>query len=141
MTFEIGGAKVGVQICWELVFPGPWAQLKRGGAQVILHLNNAIKAVDAFWEHLLLARAFENRYFVGSANNAASPQWLPSYLIAPSSETLRRCEPRAEQAPPMNSTFPRSSPRGVNAGRACIRAHAGDSATPAPTASWRGPRS
>jgi predicted amidohydrolase len=28
--FEIDGAKVGVQIGWELVFPGPWAQCHQG---------------------------------------------------------------------------------------------------------------
>ena len=98
-VWEVGGVKVGVQICWELLFPRQWAQLKRGGAQVVFHLNNAVRPEDAVWEHLLIARAFENRYFVASANNAAAPQALPSYLIAPSGETLLRGEPRIEQAP------------------------------------------
>jgi predicted amidohydrolase len=97
-VYEIDGVRVGVQICWELLFPEQWARLKRGGAQVVLHLNNAVKPEDALWSHVLHARAFENRYFVGSANNAASPQRLPSYLIAPSGEALLRSEPRAEQA-------------------------------------------
>ena len=35
---------------------------------------------------------------MGSVNNAAAPQMLPSYLIAPSGETLLRCDPRIEQA-------------------------------------------
>lgn len=94
---EIEGVKVGVQICWELLFPGQWAQLKADGAQVVFHLNNAVKPEDAFWEHLLLARAHENGYFVASANNAAASQALPSYLIAPSGETLLRSDPQVEQ--------------------------------------------
>jgi predicted amidohydrolase len=85
-------------VCWELLFPRQWGQLKRVGAQIVFHLNNAIEPEDAFWEHLLLTRAFENRYFVASVNNAAAPQTLPSYLIAPTGETLLRSEPQVEQA-------------------------------------------
>ena len=97
-VWEVDGVRVGAQICWELLFPERWAQLKRDGAQVVFHLNNAVKPEDAVWEHILLARAFENRYFVASANNAASPQTLPSYLIAPTGERLLTGEPRIEQA-------------------------------------------
>jgi predicted amidohydrolase len=53
---------------------------------------------QAFWEHVLLSRAFENRYFVVSVNNAAAPQTLPSYVVAPSGEMLLAAEPRLEQA-------------------------------------------
>jgi hypothetical protein len=35
---------------------------------------------------------------VASVNNAAAPQTLPSYLIAPTGETLLRSEPQVEQA-------------------------------------------
>jgi hypothetical protein len=35
---------------------------------------------------------------VGSVNNAAGPPDAASYLIAPSGETLLRCDPRMEQA-------------------------------------------
>jgi predicted amidohydrolase len=94
----LDGVKAGVQICWELLFPRQWAQLKRDGAQVVFHVNNAVKPEDAFWEHLLRTRAFENRYFVCSVNNAAATQTLPSYLIAPSGDTLLKSEPRVEQA-------------------------------------------
>jgi predicted amidohydrolase len=97
-VWELDGVRVGVQICWELPFPQRWAELKRNGAQVVFHLNNAVKPEDAFWEHILLARAFENRYFVASVNNGAAPQTLPSYLIAPSGETLLTGEPRIEQS-------------------------------------------
>lgn len=97
-VFEIDGVTIGLEICWELLFPRQWAQLKRAGAQVVFHLNNAVRPADAFWAHLLLSRAFENRYFVASVNNAAAPQTLPSYVIAPSGETLLRSEPQVEQA-------------------------------------------
>jgi predicted amidohydrolase len=96
-VYEIEGAKIGVQICWELLFPWQWTQLKRDGAQVVFHINNAVKPADAFWEHVLLARAFENRYFVCSVNNAAATQTLSSYLIAPSGDVLLKCEPGVEE--------------------------------------------
>jgi predicted amidohydrolase len=44
------------------------------------------------------SRAFENCYFVCSVNNAVATQTLPSYLIAPSGDTLLKSEPRVEQA-------------------------------------------
>jgi predicted amidohydrolase len=96
-VYEIAAAKIGVQICWELLFPWQWTQLKRDGAQVAFHINNAVKPADAFWEHVLLARAFENRYFVCSVNNAAATQTLSSYLIAPSGDVLLKCEPGVEE--------------------------------------------
>lgn len=98
-VYEVDGLRFGMQICWEVLFPRQWAQLKRDGAQIVFHLNNAVRPEDAFWKHLLLARAFENRYFVGSANNAAAPQALPSYLIAPTGQTLLGSDPQVEQAP------------------------------------------
>lgn len=98
-VFEIDGVMIGVQICWEPLFPRQWAELKRLGGQVVFHLNNAVRPADAFWTHMLLSRAFENRYFVASANNAAAPQTLPSYVIAPSGETPLTSERQVEQAP------------------------------------------
>jgi predicted amidohydrolase len=85
-VYAVNDVTAGVQICWELLFPRQWAQLKREGAQVVFHVNNAVKREDAFWEHVLLTRAFENRYFVCSVNNAATTQTLPSYVIAPSGD-------------------------------------------------------
>jgi predicted amidohydrolase len=97
-VYAVNDVTAGVQICWELLFPWQWAQLKRDGAQVVFHVNNAVKPEDAFWEHVLLTRAFENRSFVCSVNNAAATQTLPSYVIAPSGDPLLTSEPRVEQA-------------------------------------------
>lgn len=72
--------------------------MKRQGPQVVFHVNNAVRPGDSFWEHVLLSRAFENRYFIVSVNNAAAPQTLPSKVVAPSGEMLLASEPRLEQA-------------------------------------------
>lgn len=96
-VYHVGGVKIGIQVCREVVFPEPWRSLKRSGAQVIFHINNAIKPYDEKWEHILITRAIENRLFVCSVNNAATPQTLTSYLIAPSGQTLLKADQQADQ--------------------------------------------
>ena len=78
----------GVLACRELIFPELWSDLKRAGAQIIFHINNAVQPQDALWRHLLIARAIENSVFVVSVNNAAPPQSLPSFVISPRGKIL-----------------------------------------------------
>ena len=87
----------GIQMCRELVFPEQWKVLKKKGAEVVFHINNAIKEKDKKWRHLLFTRAFENQYFVCSINNPASSQALPSFVISPTGEVLFESEMRKEQ--------------------------------------------
>ncbi len=95
--YEMGGITFGVQICRELLFPLAWAKLKDQGAQVIFHINNAIKPYDNIWEHIVIARAVENSVFVCSVNNAAEPQELMSYLVDPSGKELLKAEKQQDQ--------------------------------------------
>jgi predicted amidohydrolase len=90
-------AKFSTLACREVLFPHVWSTLKRQGAQIVFHLNNAIKPHDEVWAHLLVARAVENSIFVCSVNNANPPQALASYLIAPSGEILLQSEVQTEQ--------------------------------------------
>jgi predicted amidohydrolase len=96
-TFVVGGVTIGVQVCRELMLPAPWLALKQGGAQVVFHINNAIKPHDRIWEHLLVARALENGVFVCSTNNCAPPQELTSYLIDPSGRPLVTARKQTEE--------------------------------------------
>jgi predicted amidohydrolase len=57
----------------------------------------SIKPHDQVWEHLFVARAVENQVFVCSVNNAAPPQKLTSYLVAPSGDILLRAKEQTEQ--------------------------------------------
>jgi len=95
--YQAGGIKFGIQMCREVVFPEQWKLLKRKGAQIVFHINNSIKISDKVRSNLLVARAFENQYFVCSVNNAAKPQALPSYLISPFGEILFESTVREEQ--------------------------------------------
>jgi predicted amidohydrolase len=76
---------VGVQICRELRFPEQWGVLARGGAQLFVHLNNAVGAerYQPVWKSNLVSRAAETQRFVASANNAAPQQISPTILVGP----------------------------------------------------------
>lgn len=85
-----GKVKVGIQICRELRYPEQWGWLARHGAQIILHLNNAI-GDDTFqpvWKSHLISRAAENQRFVLSSNNAAPKQISPTIAIAPDGKIM-----------------------------------------------------
>jgi len=96
--YLVAGIPVGIQICREIVYSEPWAQLKGAGAQLLVHVNNAIQPHDQIWKHLYITRALENSAFLCSVNNAASPQQLASYLVSPSGEVLIESELHKEQS-------------------------------------------
>lgn len=96
-TYQVQGVTFGVLICRELVFPEMWQTLKAKGAQIVFHSNNAIKPYDAVWEHIVIARAVENQFFVASANNAAHPSNLASYFVEPSGNVQLASEKQVEQ--------------------------------------------
>jgi predicted amidohydrolase len=85
-----GSLRIGVQICRELRFPEQWNWLARSGAQVILHLNNAIgdRSYQPIWKSHLVSRAAETQRFVLSANNAAPEQISPTIAIAPDGRVI-----------------------------------------------------
>ena len=95
--YSVGDLKIGIQVCRELLFPQSWIDLKTEGAQVVFHINNAIKPHDQVWEHVLIARAVEHGIFVCSVNNGSHPQTLASYLIAPSGKVILRTETQQDQ--------------------------------------------
>lgn len=85
-----GTVPVGVQMCRELRYPEQWGWLARCGAQVILHLNNAV-GNDTFqpvWKSHLVSRAAETQRFILSANNAAPRQVSPTIAVAPNGQVL-----------------------------------------------------
>ena len=85
-----GEVKIGVQICRELRYPEQWRWLAQNGAQIILHLNNAIgdDTFQPIWKSHLVSRAAENQRFVLSSNNAAPKQISPSIAIAPDGKVI-----------------------------------------------------
>jgi predicted amidohydrolase len=95
-VFIINGIKIGINICRESVFPEIWSHLKKLGAEVVFHINNAIKPKDQVWKHIFITRAIENDYFVCSVNNANPPQELPSCIVAPSGKIIAEGQTQKE---------------------------------------------
>jgi len=90
LQFEGRSVAVGVQICRELRFPEQWGWLARQGAQVILHLNNAIGNARnrSVWRSMLVSRAAETGRYVLSANNGAEGRQGPTVAIAADGQLL-----------------------------------------------------
>ena len=71
--FELGGARFGIQICNDRLYPEPSRVLSLGGAE-ILFMPICYSTYDSsnyrtgLWEIPLRARAFENSVFVVAAN-------------------------------------------------------------------------
>ncbi len=95
-VYEVDNVKFGIQLCRDVAFPEQWKVLKHKGAQVVFHINNAIRENDINRKHVLISRAFENQNFVISVNNASEPQTLPSLVISPFGEIRLEIKPRKE---------------------------------------------
>jgi len=92
----------GVAMCRELIFPEQWRLLKKKKAQVIFHINNAIRPIDKLRENVLITRALENQYWVCSVNNATAPQTMKSMVINPQGEIVWASTPQKEELGEVN---------------------------------------
>jgi predicted amidohydrolase len=90
IQFDDTPVRVGVQICRELRYPEQWGWLARQGAQVFLHLNNAIGNARnrGVWRSMLVSRAAETGRYVLSANNGNDGRQGPTAAIAPDGQML-----------------------------------------------------
>ena len=88
--YQGGSVKLGIQLCREIRFPEQWRYLARAGAEIFVHLNNAVgdETQVPVWRSHLISRAAENQRFVLGANNAQPEQKCPSMIIAPSGQVI-----------------------------------------------------
>jgi apolipoprotein N-acyltransferase len=81
--FEIDGARFGVSICWESLFPHHFRQFANSGAGFMLNISSeAWFGVSAFQYQFLAAtkfRAIENRTFIARAGNYAISCFIDPY--------------------------------------------------------------
>lgn len=82
-VFDLGIAKVGLQICYDRHFPEGYRSLALSGAEIIFNLTAASSYGTDWradtWELLLRARAFENGTFVVGVNKAG-PEYGKDYF-------------------------------------------------------------
>jgi len=90
VTMPAGQLKIGVQLCREIRFPEQWGWLARQGAEIILHLDNAVgdERERPVWKSHLVSRAAETQRYVVSVNNAGEEQKCPTIIIAPNGQTV-----------------------------------------------------
>lgn len=85
-TYQAGGMKFGLEICYDIRFPEPWRIQALDGAQIIFHSSQACGNSSwkiPVWEGHLRSRAAENGIWVVSCNAAGPIQMGKSYIIDP----------------------------------------------------------
>jgi len=85
-VFSPDGARFGVMICYEVIFPGEVRDFVRGGAEFLVNITNDawFGRSGAPYQHLAMAamRAVENgTYLVRAANTGISAVIAPSGTI------------------------------------------------------------
>lgn len=94
-VFKTDFAKIGIAICWDLAYPRLFKKMKKKGAEIVfcptfwkyeLRAHSARKYEEKHKEReratlksLLMARAFENLFFVALCNPALGEKDLISY--------------------------------------------------------------
>lgn len=82
-VFDLGFAKVGVQICYERNFPEGYRILAMRGAEIIFTPTNLMRIGEVWhsgtWELVLQARAYENGVFIVGINKAGR-EWDLDYV-------------------------------------------------------------
>lgn len=89
-AFDVGGARVAVQLCREIRFPEQWQHLAAEGARFFAYLTNAAnpREPEGVWRSHLISRAAENQRFVLAANIPDPHQHCPSMIVSPRGEVL-----------------------------------------------------
>ena len=85
-VFDVAGASVGVQICYDARFPEAFRLLREQGAQVIVNISNACGSDT--WKAPVLegtyrARAAENSCYLVAVNAAGPLQMATSRIVSP----------------------------------------------------------
>ncbi len=88
---DIGGAKLGLSICYDLRFPEVYQQLSKT-AEIIVVSANWAEARRMHWITLLKARAIENQCFVVGCNMVGEAGGISysgdSMIVAPDGEVI-----------------------------------------------------
>ncbi|MFQ5693196.1 MAG: nitrilase-related carbon-nitrogen hydrolase [Nitrospinota bacterium] len=89
-VFDVGVARVGVLICWDVFFPEGARALALGGAQIIVAPTAAAFASHLRWETVLRAHAITNGVYVLRVNRVGSEEehdfYGSSFCVDPEGE-------------------------------------------------------
>jgi predicted amidohydrolase len=86
--YDVDGAKIGMLVCFDWVFPELWGSLARNGADVICHPSNLVLPGKA--QRAIPAWAMTNRIFIATANRTGTERGLTftgnSIIASPSGD-------------------------------------------------------
>jgi N-carbamoylputrescine amidase len=78
-VFETSKGKIGVQICWDNLFPEGCRILALKGAEIVFAPNAASLNTHNVWERAITANAFANNLFVFRVNRAGKEEGISFY--------------------------------------------------------------
>ncbi len=91
-VFDLPGARVGLQVCFDWIFPEAWRVLALRGAEIICHPANLV--IPGKCQAVLPAHAVCNRVFIVTANRIGSEDELTftgeSLICGPEGAVLAR---------------------------------------------------
>ncbi len=91
-VFDTSHGKVGVQICWDNLFPEGARILALKGAEIIFAPTAAALDTHSLWERAIAANAFANNVFIFRVNRVGREDYLSFYgrscCINPWGETV-----------------------------------------------------
>ncbi len=96
----IGGAKLGLLICYDIEFPEPARRLALSGADIILVPTAQMQPYEQVARHVIPARAYENQVYLAYANHSGQADGLDyigqSSICGPDGTVLAMAGPGEE---------------------------------------------
>ena len=78
-VFATSQGKIGIQICWDNLFPEGARILALKGAEIIFAPTAASQQTHSLWEHAISANAFANNVFIFRVNRVGREDGLSFY--------------------------------------------------------------
>jgi N-carbamoylputrescine amidase len=78
-VFETSQARIGVQICWDNLFPEGARILALKGAEIIIAPTAASLNTHSLWERAITANAFANNLFIFRVNRVGQEEGISFY--------------------------------------------------------------
>jgi N-carbamoylputrescine amidase len=78
-VFETSQGKIGVQICWDNLFPEGARILALKGAEIVFAPNAASLDTHSLWERAICANAFANNVFIFRVNRVGKEDGISFY--------------------------------------------------------------